>query len=189
MVNPSTLPALGGALLAAVVLGIHLGESAVGLIDPIHFQGPAVHPRDRGAAIDPNRVAPRRASYADLYGWEEGDAALTATCDGCGGPFGRAAYAYSAEVPYFGGGVTAEPEPAARYEPDPKPEPREAWAAREEPVARYAHYPVSADERPARRPARADRDRRPMRPDYAAHDVYLPPEEEPDSGFEPGYSE
>jgi hypothetical protein len=188
MVNPSTLPALGGALLAAVVLGIHLGESAVGLIDPIHFQGPAVHPRDRGAAIDPNRIAPRRPSYADLYGWEEGHAALAAGCDGCDAPSGRAAYAYSAEVPYFGAGVAAQPEPV-RYVPDPKPEPREAWAAREEPVARYAHYPVSADERPARRPARADRDRRPIRPDYAAHDVYLPPEEEPDSGFEPGYSE
>ena len=67
----------------------------------------------------------------------------------------------------------------------PKPQPREAWAAREEHIARYAHYPVSADERPAR----PNRDERPVRPDYTAHDVYLPSETETEAGFEPDYGE
>ena len=84
MLNPFTLPALGGALLGAVVLGIHLGESAVGLIDPIHFQGPAVHPRDRGAAIDETALsAPQRTPYHELYGWEEGRLARAADCGDC----------------------------------------------------------------------------------------------------------
>jgi len=168
MINPFTLPALGGSLLASVAIGIALGESAVGLIDPIHFQGPAVHPRDRGAAIDPNRVRPRPAAYGDLYGWEEGHAARAADCGDCPALAARAAYAYasaptySAEVPYFGG--SDEPRAAsrrgARAEPAPVAPSREEWASREQHVARYAGYPVSAEEA--------------AYPDYKARDVHLP---------------
>lgn len=156
-------PALGGSLLAAVALGIHLGQSAVGLIDPVHFQGPAIHPRDRGAAIDPNRVRSSEPLYAELYGWDEGRTARLADCGNCEALAARDAYAYSAVVPYFGG--RREPPPAADLLPPPA-EPAPDIAEPEPRIARYASYPVDA--------AEADV------PAYKRGDVYLADEE--DSG-------
>ena len=157
------LPALGGALVAAVALGIHLGESAIGLIDPVHFQGPAIHPRDRGAAIDPDRVRPAGPRYAELYGWDEGRTARLADCGDCEAIAARDAYAYSAVVPYFGergerpATAVAEPAPEPRLVQEPKP----AVAEPESPIVRYASYPVDAGETEADVPY------------YARNDVYL----------------
>jgi hypothetical protein len=64
MTSPFALPVLGGSLLAAVALGIHLGESSIGQINPLYFQGPAVHPRDRGAVA--RRVEPAGAGAPGL---------------------------------------------------------------------------------------------------------------------------
>jgi len=72
-------PAIGVAALA-VGLGVQLGASTVNEINPIHFQGPPVHPRDRGAAIDPAALRPpAQSAYAQAYGWGEGNAARAAT--------------------------------------------------------------------------------------------------------------
>ena len=80
MASPLTLTILGGSLFAATAIGVHLGESSVGLINPIHFQGPALHPRERGVAIDESNLRqPVRTSYRDLYGWDEGRAAQALT--------------------------------------------------------------------------------------------------------------
>lgn len=161
------LPALAGSLVTAIALGIHLGESSVGLINPIHFQGPAVHPRDRGAAIDPATLPTSRGpAYADLYGWDEGRTAVLADCGHCEALGARDRYAYSAVVPYFGGrserpAPAAEPAPVAPQETVVTPSPE--YIAREAQVARYARYPVAE--------ARANV------PDYAANDVYLTDEE------------
>lgn len=166
------LPALGGALVTAVALGIHLGESAIGLIDPVHFQGPAVHPRDRGAAIDPDRVRPAGRRYAELYGWDEGRTARLADCGDCEALAARDAHAYSAVVPYFGG--RGERPSAAVAEPTPppvEPTPEPAVAERQPRIVRYASYPVDAGE------AEADV------PYYARNDVYLTDGE--DSGAKP----
>ena len=78
MLNPFTLPALGASVLVAIALGVHLGESSVGLINPIYFQGPPLHPRDRGAAIEEGSLHRSQTAYADLYGWEQGHAARAA---------------------------------------------------------------------------------------------------------------
>lgn len=163
--NPA---ALGGAVIGAVALGIHLGESAIGLIDPVHFQGPAVHPRDRGAAVDPNRIRPSEPRYAELYGWDEGRAARLADCGGCEAIAARDAYAYSAEVPYFGG--PSEP-PRPRAEPPAPPEPAVPPPEREARIARYAYYPVELRDEV-------------VVPDYAADDVYL--DGDGNSGLKPG---
>lgn len=158
MIGPYTLPTLGGALLAAVALGVHLGESAIGLINPIHFQGPALHPRDRGAAIDESRVTPRPPAYSGLYGWEEGAVARAADCGDCEALRARAAYArdYSAEIPYYGGPAEvvvadagagdAGVEPVLVYEAAAEAEAVTQAAPVKPPVARYAYYPVTADE-------------------------------------------
>ena len=161
------LPALAASLLTAIVLGIHLGESSVGLINPVYFQGPALHPRDRGAAIDPATLpTPRAPAYADLYGWDEGRTAVLADCGNCQALAARDRYAYSAVVPYFGGRSERPAAVAAPAAPAPQETvvtPSSEYIAREAQVARYAHYPVGE--------ARA------KVPDYAANDVYLTDEE------------
>ena len=109
MTHPYALPVLGASILVAAAAGIHLGESAVAAITPIYFQGPALHPRDRGAAIDESRLTLARAQAPQVYGWDQGYAARAADCGDCDGLAAREAQAYSAVVPYFGGG-----EPAAK---------------------------------------------------------------------------
>ncbi|WP_162806606.1 hypothetical protein [Sphingosinicella terrae] len=148
MHNPITLPLIGGSLLAAVAVGIHLGESAIGMIKPVYFQGPALHPRDRGAAIEESRLAPRPAAYASLYGWDEGRAARAAECPDCDVQRPAETRVYSAAVPYFGGGGTATsslPEPVEKEETQASPPPLEAEAPKRD-LVRYAHYPVSAED-------------------------------------------
>ena len=75
MTSPYALPVLGVSILAAAAAGIHLGESAVASINPIYFQGPALHPRERGAAIDERSLALARAQAPQVYGWDQGYAA------------------------------------------------------------------------------------------------------------------
>ena len=162
MVNPFTLPILGGSLLAAVAAGIHLGESSIGLIDPIHFQGPAVHPRDRGAAIDESARPTRPPSYSELYGWEQGRTARAADCGNCEALRARDLYArdYSAQVPYFGGPaevrVVDSGEAVVVHAGHNEAAAKEPIAAAEHPVIRYAYYPVDAEEEEAEAPPPSD---------------------------------
>ena len=148
MLNPFALPALGGSILAAVVVGIHLGESSVGLINPIYFQGPALHPRDRGAALDERALVARAPAQGQLYGWEEGRAARAADCVDCDALQARDAHVYSAEVPYFGGrGEARAPAVETRYDSYAAPDEYEAAPAEQvvepkSPILRYAYYPV-----------------------------------------------
>lgn len=79
-----SLSALGGATAAAAVLGLHLGQAAVSEIDPIYYQGPAIHPRDRGAAIEESWEPQQpQTLFASLYGWAEGQAARAEECSDC----------------------------------------------------------------------------------------------------------
>ena len=147
MHSPVSLPILGGSLLFAVAMGIHLGESSIGQINPIYFQEPPLHPRDRGAAIDETRLHQAQPAYADLYGWEQGHAALAADCGNCEALHARDAYAYSAVVPYFGSRPRLRPAVAQAPEPEPVfAEVPEEVTPRQAPIERYAHYAVSADE-------------------------------------------
>jgi len=172
MTSPFALPVLGGSLLAAVALGIHLGESSIGQINPIYFQGPAVHPRDRGAALDESNLPPPvRPAYRDLYGWDEGDAARAAECHDCGRRRPRDASAYSAEVPYFGS--REDLRSAVREARDELgegfAETPDQFGVRNAPVLRYAYYPITEDE--AARPASADKDEMRLEPDDETNQV------------------
>jgi hypothetical protein len=71
--SPMIWPAMG-AIALAVGLGVQLGESAVREIDPVYFQGPVSRPM----GIDPVAQAPAPSSYAQAYGWEQGNAARLA---------------------------------------------------------------------------------------------------------------
>lgn len=145
-----TLPVMGASLLLSVAAGIHLGETTIGLVNPLYFQGPAVHPRDRGAAIDESRLSRRGDAYAGLYGWEQGHAALAAECPDCEGLAASDAFTYSAAVPYFGSfEETNEPVPEQAEDPYAKvivPPGEEKPLEPGERVLRYAYYPLEAEQ-------------------------------------------
>lgn len=154
MRNLVSLPALGVLLAAGVAGGIHLGESAVAEIDPVHFRGPAIHPRDRGAAIDPNEIEPDEPRFASLYGRDDAAEAVPAgyavddAADDAAPPvrdplerdLAEAAEAVAVAVERsedWAEQALAEAERAlARAERAPD------WQE----VERYAYYPVSAEE-------------------------------------------
>src|SRR4051812_18706224 len=71
-------PGMIGIALA-VGFGVQMGESAIGEINPIHFQGAATRPQ----GIDPSALPPPpQSTFAQAYGWEQGNAARQA--DGAG---------------------------------------------------------------------------------------------------------
>lgn len=123
-----------GAVALAVGLGVQLGESAVHQIDPLYFQGPAIHPRDRGAALDPNALPPPIISpYTQAYGWAQGQAAAFAETGG-------ADYPYAPE-PTVGVHQLAEPEWSDAPAPSMAPWP--PGQVTENPqIVRYASYPI-----------------------------------------------
>ncbi len=160
MPSSFTLPILGAALVAAVAGGVHLGESTVGLIDPIHFQGPAIHPRDRGAAIDETETDPPQPGFASLYGWSEGRAARSQDCGDCEAISARDAYVernafveYEQPVRIHRAAIETWEEPALVTETievaDGAEEPRHFDVEMKERVSRYAYYEIESEEAPA----------------------------------------
>ncbi len=139
-----TLPVLGGSLLAAIAFGVHLGESSIGLINPIYFQAPPLHPRERGAAIDEASLHRAAPPALDLYGWEQGHAARAAECGDCS----VRDVVYSARVPYFGSrsDVHVAVADARELMGERFAEVPEDVAPRASQVERYAHYQIEADE-------------------------------------------
>ena len=177
MFSPTALLALGGGSIVAVMVGISLGNGAISSINPAYFQGAAVHPRDRGAALDPNAptVIPNR--YEQLYGFAQGQQARAIDCAGCTfGPPAMPAEAgvYAASAPYFGSREErARTEAREQREIDAEFQRRldDAAARRAaiDEVRRYADYRVSEDEVVRDPPAEAARER----PYYARNDVVL----------------
>jgi hypothetical protein len=135
----------------AVGLGIQMGESAVGSIDPIHFKGAAPPVR----AIDPNAAPlPATSTYAQAYGWEQGEAARQAD-SGSNQDFDYvpqpATVQRTADWQEPGPPVSMTPWPPGRVSSHPE-------------VDRYTDYPI--EEKPAAPPA-PERDA-PDQPDTTA---------------------
>lgn len=179
MIRIGSVTGFGIAGLLAVTFGVSLGNSAISQINPHYFRGAAVHPRDRGAALDPNAptVIPNR--YEQLYGFAQGQQARAADCPGC--TFAPAAtpteaIVHRASAPYFGSREERAREEAnerraidANYQQ--RLEDAAARRAALEDVRRYSQYRVSEDDVVRERPSEAEtRDR----PYYAQHDVVLP---------------
>ena len=148
-----TWPALGASILLAVAGGIQLGESTIGMINPVHFQGAAIHPRDRGAAVDERALRPSEPSFASLYGWDEGRVALTSDCVDCDMLAARDSYAepYAPAVSIYRGMAQAWEEPVLAREADdgvggPVEDVSEYDADLKERVARYAYYEIEAQD-------------------------------------------
>ncbi|MGQ0661179.1 hypothetical protein [Sphingosinicella sp.] len=177
MVSPASLIALGAGGVVAVIFGVSLGNSAISQINPLYFQGAALHPRDRGTAVDPNAptVIPNR--YEQLYGFTQGQRARAVDCVGC--TFAPPAMpteagVYAASAPYFGSREErARDEARERQAIDAgylqRLEDAAARRAALEEVRRYSSYRVSEDEVVRERPAAENRER----PFYARNDVVL----------------
>ncbi|HEX8653923.1 MAG TPA: hypothetical protein VF693_01705 [Allosphingosinicella sp.] len=140
------LPAFAALILGGVAGGVALGESAIDQINPLYFQGVPVHPRDRGAALDPNMLQAQSPRFADLYGWDEGQAARAAECFGCPAVAARDAYAEAPVIQY----AVAEPvwsEAIPANVPEPVPAEQAEEAAQPDDVALYAGFQI--EEKPA----------------------------------------
>lgn len=136
-------PGMIGVALA-VGLGVQMGESAIGGINPIHFQGTAPPPQ----GIDPAALAPpAQSAYAQAYGWEQGNAARQAD----GGSYQDFDYVPQAVVrpaaaPVWqdeSAPVNLTPWPAGQVSPHPD-------------VERYTDYPIeekAVDQPEAEQPA------------------------------------
>ena len=161
-----TLLGLGGAVLVAALIGIQLGESAVGQINPVYFQGAAVHPRDRGAAIDPNALPPAESTFANAYDWGDGNAARAADRGAVAPGIPGETYAFVAPPPVtrLAGPAWRDATPPAELDGwSPGEVGTRAPSRRDADIERYANYPI--EEKPAAEATRpAD--------DYRAADVY-----------------
>jgi hypothetical protein len=140
-----TFPAFGALAIVAGASGVYLGQSAVDQINPLYFQGAAVHPRDRGAAVEETLLA-RGPRFADHYGWEEGRAARTADCNGCEAVAARDAYSGGRHFAVIESGWQAQP--AAYYVAERQApavaaeEQQEVAAAEPAAVERYAAFQI-----------------------------------------------
>lgn len=166
MISPASMITLGVGGVAAVIFGVSLGNSAISQINPLYFQGAAVHPRDRGAALDPNAptVIPNR--YEQLYGFAQGQQARALDCVGCTfAPPAMPARAtvQTASAPYFGsreerarGDAEERREIDALYQQ--RQDDAEARRATMEQMRQYTHYRVSEDDVVRERPSYARND-------------------------------
>lgn len=139
----STLPVLAVMTLVAVVGGYQLGDGAVSQIDPLYFEGAAAPARDVTQRTRPGQAN----AYAAASGWEAGYAARTVDCGADCPPAltdGTVTRADVALAPY------ADPTIAPRWEEASSPAPEKLLVPESGPaesrVARYMHYPVSADQ-------------------------------------------
>jgi hypothetical protein len=147
-------PSMIGIALA-VGIGVQMGESAIGEINPIHFQGAAPPVR----AIDPAALPPPATSaYAQAYGWEQGNAARQAD----GGSFQDFDYVPQPAMLQR----TAEPswrEPAAPVNLTPWPP---GQVSSHPDIERYTDYPIEA--KPAGQPEPEPEPAAPDQPDASA---------------------
>ena len=136
----SVLPVMTVLTVVAGAVGLQLGESAIGQIDPTYFQGTLEPARD--VTKDPR--PPRKPGFAEASGWAQGYQAMATDCGGCA-PVAGASYAAPA-APLF---TYSDPTIAPQWQladavaADELRIERSVEAGQ---VQRYLHYPVSADQ-------------------------------------------
>lgn len=95
LTRSNSLLALSVAVLVAGVAGVTLGQSAIGAINPLYFEGAAPPPR----AVDGRERQPAAPAYYQAYDWAAGAQARAIACgDNCGPPVPYESYGY-AEAP------------------------------------------------------------------------------------------
>jgi hypothetical protein len=139
--RPSSLALTAVGLVAAAILGVQLGQSAISEINPVHFQGPlapeGITPPPEPAPYDP---------YAAQYVWSVPPPPLAADCNpNCAPAQFRQTDRFAMDAP--AGRDTALPPwrdatPAAELRPWPPGDMPNGNL----PVERYMHYPVNREQ-------------------------------------------
>lgn len=138
--RPNSLALTAIGLVAAAVLGVQLGQSAIADINPVHFQGPlapqGITPPPEPAPYDP---------YAHPYVWSMAPAVSLVDCAGdCG--------ARSREAVRLALDESAGRDPALPYWRDATPATElQPWAPGAVPghdrnIVPYMHYPVNREQ-------------------------------------------
>jgi hypothetical protein len=135
----SVLPVMIVLTIIAGAVGLQLGESAIGQIDPTYFQGALERPRD--VTKDPRPQ--RKPGFAEASGWAQGYQAMAADCGGCA-PVTGASYAAPVATLFTYSDATIEPQ--WQLAADDAQELRIERSVEAGQVQRYLHYPVSADQ-------------------------------------------
>jgi hypothetical protein len=138
----SVLPVMTVMIVIAGAVGLQIGESAIGQIDPLYFQGSAPTPVD----VTRNGRAAPAPGYAQASGFAEGFAARAEDCAGCDVRPGAAAQpSYRGEVLPDVSPTLAPPraETIAAIVDEEAPVQRSAESER---VRRYIDYPVTDDQ-------------------------------------------
>lgn len=125
------------ALLIAAIIGVLLGRSAIAEINPVHYR-----------PVEPVRAVPQPPpavpdSFAQAYGWPEGQATLAGDCGGdCSARATREQLGYVFDSPppsRLDAPSWRDDAPAV----EPAPWPPGAIDGRR-PAQDYAHYPIEA---------------------------------------------
>ena len=147
--RPSRLALTSIAVVAAAIIGVQLGQSAISEINPVHFQGPlaprAITPPPEPAPYDP---------YAQQYTWSMAPPVLSADCGpDCDGTQARQAMRLALDD-------SAGRDPALPPWRDATPATQlQPWApgtvSNGRTFERYMHYPVDREqaEHPMAQPA------------------------------------
>lgn len=137
----SVLPVMTVLTIVAGAVGLQLGESAIGQIDPLYFEGGREPLRD--VTKDPRPAS--ASAFGQASGWAEGYQARAADCGGC-----DLAMAPTAAVPaaplYTYSDATIAPRWDYADDAASGDEVRLERSLESAQVQRYLHYPVSADQ-------------------------------------------
>lgn len=134
----NSLLTLSVAIFVAGVVGVQLGQSAIGAINPLYFEGEPLKPR----AVDGRERQPAQPAYYRAFGWEQGAQARAVACgDDCGAPEPYDTHVYAAAPPPPLAAAGWREGPA--LEPEPWP-PGEISGERRPALMRYADYPIEA---------------------------------------------
>lgn len=120
------------ALLAAAVIGVALGRSAIDEVNPVHYRdSPSLR------AVQPDTAPPPQDSFAAAYDWNQGTAARA---EDCGGDCDR----LQAREGHGSGLDEPPPRRSSHDSPlaDPPPWPPGAVDDGNGPAEQYAHFPI-----------------------------------------------
>ena len=140
--RPGSLALTAIGLVAAAILGVQLGQSAISEINPIHFQGPVERPR----AITPPPEPAAYDPYGQSYVWSMPRSAPLPDCDAaCAAERAREAVSLAMDEPAGRDAalpVWRDATPATEL----RPWAPGALADRDPDVERYMHYPVNREQ-------------------------------------------
>jgi hypothetical protein len=136
----SILPVMTVLTIVAGAVGLQLGESAIGQIDPLYFQS-----REPLRDVTKDPRPPSSSAFAQASGWAEGYAARAADCGGCT-PVMPATAAAPAAPLYAYSDPTIEPRWQHADDGASGDDLRIERSMESARVQRYLHYPVSADQ-------------------------------------------